>query len=346
MTRFSIILLGVLGAQLALAAALTFSGGNYSAYQSGQPLLAFDKQAVDSIEISESGGNSVTLARKDGKWIIPAMADFPAGQKLTSDFLDKLAGLEKGWPVATTSDAAERFKLTEDNHERRVVLKAGDKEVARLMIGSAPAYRKAHVRIADESEIYNVKLATYDAGTRGEEWMNHDYLDIDTGKITSIGLGDLKIEKKDGALIVADLKDGDTVKKAELSGFIHAVANPSFDAVQGKGKDALAKVQPADITVKVDLEGGKPVTYSFKKESGGKAYLFASSAHPYVFRVAADRIKTIVEASRDKLVEVKVAAKPEEKPKPVADEETAKPDSASAPVAQPQPDAASTATGG
>lgn len=336
MTRFSMILLGVLGVQLAFAAALTFSGGNNSAYQSGEPLLAFDKQAVDSIAINESGGSSVELARRDGKWVIPAMADFPASKTQTTEFLDKLAGLEKGWPVATTSDAADRFKLTEDKHERRVILKSGDNEVARLMIGTAPSFRKAHVRLANENEIYNVKLASYDAGTSGEQWMDRDYLDVDVDKITSIKLDDLQIEKKDGALTVAELKDGDKVKKAELSSFIHTVANPPFDAVQGKGEDALAKVQPADFTVKVDLEDGDPLTYTFKKEGDGGAYLFASSAHPFVFRVAEARVKTIAEASRDKLVEAKVEKKP-------AGEEAGGKPEATAPVVQPRPDAAAPA---
>lgn len=346
-TRFSTILLGVLGVQLALAAALTLSGGDYSAYQSDEPLLAFDKSAVDGIAISESGGNSVELVRRDGKWIIPAMADFPAGEALASEFIDKLAGLKKGWPVATTSEAAKRFKLTEDSNERRIVLKVGDEEVGELMIGSSPAYRQAHVRIADESEIYTVELAAHEAGARGEEWMDRDYLDIDTAKINSIELGDVKIEKKDGALTVADLKEGDEVKQAELSGFIHAAANPSFDAVQGKGEEALAKVQPADFTVTIGVQGGEPVTYSFKKQGEGSAYLFASSAHPYLFRVAEARIKTLAEASRGKLVDAKVE---EKKPEPsaeaeTADDEPAAPEAATAPVAQPQPDAA-TATGG
>ncbi len=337
------ILLGVLGAQLIVAAALTFNDADYSTYQSREALLAFDAEALDSIAISESGANSVELVRKDGKWVIPALADFPASERLTSRFLGKLSALEKGWPVATTSEAAERFKLTEGNHERRVILKAGGEEVARLMIGSAPAYRKAHVRADDKSEIYNVELATYDAGARGEDWMDRDYLDIGSDDITSIELGDIKLEKKDSVLTVMDLEDGDEVKQAELSGFIHAVTNPSFDAVQGKGEEDLAKVQPADFTVTIGLKGGDLVSYSFKKESEGGAYLFASSAHPFVFRVAEGRIKTLAEASREKLVEVK--ALQEEKPGAVAEEEPETPPE-TATEAQPEPDAASSATGG
>lgn len=321
MTRFSTILLAVLGVQLALAAGLSFSGSDFSRYQSDEPLIAFDKDKVDAISIGESGGASVELVKKDGRWLIPSMADFPANQKLAAEFLDKVGGLQKGWPVATTSDAAERFKLDDDNYERKVVLKSGGEDVAELMIGSSPGFRKANVRIPDENEIYSVEIATYDAGVRGEEWMNRDFLDIERDKITSISIGDVKLEKKDGKLTLADLKDGETVKETELPRLINAVVNPAFDAVNGKGDEALAKLDPADFEVKVEREGGDPLTYRFKKEEGGGAYLYASSAHPYVFRVSESSVKALAEAKHANLVQVKVEEKKEEPPAdaPVAD---------------------------
>ena len=67
-------------------------------------------------------------------------------------------------------------------------------------------------------------------------------------------------------------------------------------------------------------------------------------AHPFVFRVTEARVKTLAEASRDKLAEVKAEEKPE--PEPAAEGGEAKPE-ANAPIAEPQPDvSASNATGG
>ncbi len=131
MKRFTLILAGVLAVQLAIAAALSFGGSDYGAFQADKPLLAFDKDKVDEIAIDQTGASSVTLKKQDGKWVIPSMADFPAAEDRVTSLLSKLAELKKGWPIATTSEAASRFKLTKDDHERRIVLKSGGKEEAR-----------------------------------------------------------------------------------------------------------------------------------------------------------------------------------------------------------------------
>ena len=250
--------------------------------------------------------------------MIPAMTDFPAGDGRVDGLIDKLAGLRKGWPVATTSDAAKRFKVTSEDHERQVVLKSGGSELATLLLGSSPTYRQAHARAVSADEIYSVEMAAYEAGARGEEWMDKDYLDIPQDKISSISFSDIVLEKKDGRFTLFGLAADEKAKPAAIPPIVSLVTDPSFDAVQGKGDEALAKLEPADFEVTVKRSEGDPVTFKYKKESDGGAYLFASSETPYLFRVAAATAKPLVEAKREMLVEA--PAKPEE--------EEAKPDDA------------------
>jgi hypothetical protein len=65
--------------------------------------------------------------------------------------------------------------------------------------------------------------------------------------------------------------------------------------------------------VTVKRTEGEPIVYKYKKEEGGGAYLFASSAQPYLFRVSEATIKPLADASRAKLIEAKAEEKPEEK---------------------------------
>lgn len=318
MKRFTLILSGVLAAQIVLALLLTLGGSNYGAFKPEQPLVAFDKDKVDQIAIDETGANSVTLKKEDGKWVVPSLAGFPANEDQVKLLLNKLAELKKGWPVATTSDAAERFKVTEKNHQRRIVLKQGDKELATLLIGTSPTFKQATVRTGKDDDVYSVALATYDAATRGEEWMNKTYLDIPQDKIASISVGDVVIDGKDGKFTLAGLAPEDKAKEADIRRLVSAVADPGFDAVQGKGADALAKLEPADATVTVKRTEGDPVTYKFKKEAAGGAYLFASSAHEYLFRVAEATVDPIVKAKRETLIEAKVEEKKKDEKTPQA----------------------------
>jgi hypothetical protein len=305
MQRLSLILAGILGAQLVLALALSLSGSDHASFKAKEPLLAFDANAVDRIDIDESGAGSVTLIRRDGNWVVPSMADFPADGLRVSAFLSRLADMKKGWAAATSADASRRFKVAEESHERRILLRKGEKTIAELLLGASPSFRQVYARAGGEPNISSIQFANYDVGTRGEDWMNRDVLGLPDDKIASISIGDLRLDRKDGRYVVAGLADGETQKDSEVWRLAGAVAHPVFDAVQGKGADALAKVNGPDIEVSIRNTDGSTVLLKYKKEAAGGAYLFASSASDYLYRVAESAIQPLLKAKRETLVEAK-----------------------------------------
>jgi hypothetical protein len=144
-------------------------------------------------------------------------------------------------------------------------------------------------------------------------------LTLPQDKVSSIEVNDVVLERKDGKFAVSGLKDGETQKDMELPAVVSAATVPAFDAVQGKGAEAQAKLEPADFQVTVKREGGDPVVYKFKKEEAGGAYLFTVSTQPYVFRVAESSVKALVGAKRETLVVVKQPEAP--KPEPQAEQQ-------------------------
>jgi hypothetical protein len=239
--------------------------------------------------------------------------------------------------VATTSEAAERFKVTDKNHERRIVLSGGGKKMAEVLVGTAPAYKQIYARAEGDNAIYNVAMGTYEAGVNGEDWMYRDFLAVPIDKVAGISFGDVTLEKKDGKLTVAGLSAEEQAKTSEVQRLVGAVIHARFDTVQGKGKDALAKLDPPDFQITVKRTEGAPVIYKYKKEAGGGAYLFADMAHDYLFRVSEKSIEPIVKAKRETLVEPKKEAEP----KPgEAKAEDAKKDEAAAAKDEPKTDEA------
>ena len=303
MQRLSLILAGVLGAQLVLALALSLSGSDHASFKAKEPLLAFDANAVDRIDIDESGAGSVTLIRREGAWVVPSMADFPADGLRVTAFLSRLADLKKGWAAATSAEASRRFKVAEESHERRILLRKGEKTIAELLLGTSPSFRQVHARAGGEPNIYSAQFANYDVGTRGEDWMNRDVLGVPDDKIAGISIGDLRLDRKDGRYVVVGLADGETQKDSEVRRLAGAVAHPAYDAVQGKGADELAKVNNPDVEVSIKNTDGSTVLLKYKKEAAGGAYLLAGSASDYLFRVAEPAIQPLLKAKRESLVE-------------------------------------------
>ncbi len=305
MQRLSLIFAGILGVQLMLALALFLSGSDHASFKAKEPLLAFDPGAVDRIDIDESGANSVALVKRDKSWVVPSMADFPADGQRIMAFLTRLADLKKGWAAATSADAAQRFKVADKAHERRIVLKKGDKTVGELMLGTSPSFRQVYARAGGNSNIFAIAFATYDVGARGEDWMNRGVLGVPDDKIASISIGDLKLDRKDNRYWVAGLADGETQKDGEVYRLAGTVTHPIFDAVEGKGAEALAKVDRPDIEVSIKNTDDSIVALKYKKEAAGGAYLFTSSASDYLFRVGEGQIQALVKAKREALVEAK-----------------------------------------
>jgi hypothetical protein len=303
-----------LAVQLGLALVLFVSGSHNDAYKAKEPLLVFDPGSIDTIEIDETNGNSVTLTKTGGQWTVPAFAGFPADAARVAALLDRLGSLKKGWPVATSSDAARRFKVTDDFHERRIVLKSGGKEVARLLLGTSPSFRQVYARNANDPKVYSVAFATYDVGERPDDWINRDTLSLPEDKIASISVGNVTLERKDGKYVIPNLADGETVKESEVFKLVSAVLHPMFDAVVGKGADALKKVDDPSVEVVVKLTDGSSVVSRYKKEAEGGAYLFSRSGSEYLFRVGEASIEPIVKARREALVDAKGAQA--DKPQP------------------------------
>ena len=145
MKRWITILSVVCVLQLALAGALSMNGDEFGAFESGEKLLALAGKGWDTIRLEDGEGKSLVLKKKGETWVMPSLADFPADGDGVSGLTEKLEGLERGWPVATTSGAASRFKVDEGEFERKLTFLEGDKTVAALFVGTSPGLRKVHV---------------------------------------------------------------------------------------------------------------------------------------------------------------------------------------------------------
>ncbi|CCE02958.1 DUF4340 domain-containing protein [Bradyrhizobium sp. STM 3809] len=311
MKSLPILLTALLGGQLALALTFAVNRSDHAAFEAKEPLVSFVPSKVDQIAIDDDAGHNVTLQRKDGKWVIPASADFPADTTKINGLLDRIAGLKKGWPVAKTDAAAERFKVTEKVHERRVVLTSGGSRAGELLVGTSPAYRQVHVRAGDASPVFAVELATYDIAAEPSAWMQQDMLDTPRDKIASVNVGDVTIEGKDGKFTLAGLGQDEKPRPDKIDALVSAMAHPPFDGVRGKGKAALSETDAPDVTVTLKRTDGSQLTYRYKKDAAGGGYLFTRSAEDYLFHASADAAAPIVQATRATLTE---PSKPDKAP--------------------------------
>ncbi len=320
------VLSGVLAAQLVLAAALNLTGEEYGAFQAEEKLLSFNKQELDGLRI-EDGTDSVVLKKQGGKWLLPVSGDYPASQRNVNRLLDKLAAMEKGWPVAKTRGAAQRFTVHEDQFERKLVLLSDDDTQATLYVGSSPGFRKVYVRRGDGDEIFAVDFNTWEADAKADNWIDKDILALDESNVERVEMPGLILQRADGKLQVVDLGEKEQTNGEESRALLGKLTGLRIQSLLGTEAKPEYRQDEPTLELKMTRSSGEVLSYRFSRPEDASFYVLKRSDLDYYFKVAEYVVDPVRETTREKLVQVRTE---ETSSEPAGDKRDGKDDDASA----------------
>ncbi|QID16927.1 DUF4340 domain-containing protein [Nitrogeniibacter mangrovi] len=328
MNRWIPVLAVVLGVQLAAALALDLRHDRLSPKTPDTPLVAARLDGVDHLVVDgpvapdkPKADTRIELARAKGQWVLPGHFDAPADAGKVKHLLDRLGTLRRGFPVATSADAPERFKVAKDHYERRLVASAGGKPVATIYLGSSPGLRKADARSAGDDAVYAVDLATFDLPTDAGAWLDASLLDADAQGATEIdltaaGKAPLTLRKgtgKDATWTLADTPAGKHLDADHAATLASTLAGLKADTVLGTTAQPAWQQDTPALTVTLKHKDGAPVTWTLSKPAKGNTYVLKSSRHPWYVQLQAWSARPLLEAAAaDTLVVADAAPAPAE----------------------------------
>lgn len=305
MNRLIQVLSGVLFIQLVLAALLTFTGRETGAFASKEPLLDLTLVKVDKITIVEKDKPVLVLEKQDEYWQMPGYFDFPVDQEKLRNVTDKLFGITKPWPVATTEAAWKRFKVGKDGFERKMVFAKGDYDLNTLYIGSSPSYRKVHARLTDQDEVYSVEFSTFEVGSASNDWADKSYLHVERDQITELVLPTVTLKQDGAKMVVAELKETEESNGSEINNLTNKIAKLSFSEVLGKEDQPEYQQQSPELEIELTVKSGDQFKYTFSKLKDTDDYALKKSVDDYYFKIAGYVVDGFLEFSREKLVKEK-----------------------------------------
>lgn len=209
MNKRQVTILWVIAIALGAAVTVVKLSQNQSAHSAtkraqGQTLFeSFPATEAASIEIHGATG-TVTLTRKDGKWVVKERNDYPANSTYVNDFIRTLGELKITLGMEAGPTFAPRFGMDEaatnsaDRGLTATFKDAGGKEIARVTLGktiesgSTPSpmgggavgrYVRNH---ADESGFYAVSEMFPSVSDEPKRWLDDDF--ISPEKIKSIAV--------------------------------------------------------------------------------------------------------------------------------------------------------------
>lgn len=270
---------------------------------SGNPdLLSFDKGQVDTVSIEDDDKHQVTLKRRDGHWRVADADNFPADESAVTHLLARLDKLKAGWPVATTAESSEHFKVSDQTFVRRLTLRHGDRTLARLYLGNSPGIRKIYARADGHNDIHSIRFNAFDANARVDDWIDKHPLKIEESRIEAIDLPKFKLQRGDKGLTLADLKDGEQMNGDETAALAEYLADIPITGLADKD---TGTAKDGDLDFSLDIRGEGKRDYHFAKLEHGVDYLLTVSGRKRRFLVSATTVDHIKGFSRDKLVSLK-----------------------------------------
>ncbi|TDJ44161.1 MAG: DUF4340 domain-containing protein [Gammaproteobacteria bacterium] len=307
--RWIWILSGLLAMQLVLAVAVNLTRDDFGAFQADEKLLSFDANELDGLRI-EDGTDSVVLSKREGRWRLPDSGDFPASQSRVERLLDTLGTLEKGWPVARTRGAAQRFQVAGEQFERKLVLLSGDQPRATLYVGASPGFRKVYVRPGGGDDIFTVAFNTWDAEARVDDWIDKDALAFNERAVERIEMPGVTLQREDGELRVTDLGEQEQTDGEESRALLGRLAGLRIQSLLGTEAVPAYRQDEPTLEVGITLAGGEVLSYRFSQAEDAAYYVLKRSDLDHYFKVAEPAVESIRETTRQQLVQARTEAAP------------------------------------
>jgi Domain of unknown function (DUF4340) len=315
-------LAAALALQLAIVVGLGLRGDRMSRAAAGAALIDAKLDAVDQLVIDgpvakDAPGGSpapsrVELVKRDSRWRLPGYHDAPADAARVTALIERVGKLQRGLPVATTDSAAPRFKVGDDEYERRLVASSGKQAVATLYLGSSPGVRKSYVRASGDASVCAVELAAADLVTAAGDWFDQGLLARDEKTIARIDVASagaaaytLRREAKDaGPAWQAQGLPGDRpVDAAKADALARSIATLRVHAVLGSSAHADWQQDAPALRLTMEDAQGKSVGWVLSKPKSGDIYVLKASDQPWFLEVKEWAAKALLDAAAaDRLV--------------------------------------------
>jgi hypothetical protein len=333
MKRWIPLLAGLLVVQAALAVALEWRTDRLAPQRVDAKLVAADLKDIDRLSIagpaspdaaaSAAAPVSLDLVKQGGRWRIPGYFDTPADAPKIEALVERVAKLQRGLPIATTSGALDRFEVADHRYERRIAFDAGGKTLATLYIGSAAGPRKSDARTDRDQAVYAVELSAYDVPTGGSEWLDTGLYEPGAKQlagiaVTAAGKPAITLTRKSAPASAASgaatwqaqgLPAGASLDKTRADALAAAIANLKVDSILGKSAVPDWQQDAPELTLTVTDAQGKAVTWTLSKRKSGDTHVLKASDQPWYAELQPYHAQPLLDAAApDRLVMVPAVA--------------------------------------
>ncbi len=287
--------------QIGLVVTMNMNDQSLDAFVANTNLLDFDADSVDLVIITDSKGQQLEIKKQQASWLLPSKFSAPADKKQVEDFLDVLADLKQGMAVATTKEAAARFKVADIDFQHRIVVKQGEKVVVDLYTGSSPGFRQLHVRVSGHDEVVTVELSDYEFEPVVSNWINKNLVQVSQEKISNVKMADFILKRHDDQLLIQGLHEDEDTVVEQVDILLKKISGLTIQTVVDPAEVAALFEEEPFLEFSLSYVDGNKEDFVFVKQQG-EEYILKTSEHDFFFKVENWMVDAIKKVTRKDLV--------------------------------------------
>ncbi len=290
----------LLAVQLGVAAVLQVrSSSSLNAAPPEAPFASFDPAKISTVQISAGDGKKVTLTKNGKSWLLPDAYSAPADSGQVEDLLQKVAKAKLGLAVASTKGAAKRFKTADNEFERHVVLKEGDKAVVDFYLGSSAGLRQSYARLSGKDEVISIPVSGFEAEAEADKWLDKGLGRLNRDELKKIELADFALVRQAKDWKLDGAAEGE-VSKEELGKAVEKLTGLTAQGVLDPAKaEPLFKQAPA-VQFTATKNDDSKVTCALAKQDDH--YALKMSGSPLYLKVGAWQADELAKLKRASLL--------------------------------------------
>lgn len=317
-----LLILGSIFVVLALVVLLFENPFGQSEYekkvQTAMPLFPnFDKAQVAGVEII-AAGESTTLAKQDGKWVVTSLDSYPADAEGVEELLTKVSEFKNTHHVSSNSDKQMEFEVESTTGVEVKLMDANDTLLAHLFVGkTTPGFLSSYVRVADTNDVYVAQgylKSVFDKGER--TWKDRTIFDFDEDIVTQVNIAspeetvELRLDAEGTWQMLQP--EASAVKQAEVDSLLATFSQLDTDDFAEPKELAEYELASPHSSISATLNDGTTATLLIGKEEEDKLY---------VKRADGDTVFRLFKSNVDRLIKKAETLKEEAAPPTEAEAE-------------------------
>lgn len=272
---------------------------------------------VVTMTITDDQGDTTTLRKQEGEWVLPDADNYPAQADKITPVLDKIAGLNTGRLVTRTDASHKRLQVAADDFVRRIDFETADGKSHTIYMGSSPSYAATHFRLDGQNETYLTDdLSTWEINAAPGSWVDATYFSFEKEKLTQVtlenGNGTFVFTKDDeGIWTLEGLKPGEELAAGKIDAVVNKATSVALLRPLGEKENAAYGLDDPAATVTLEAEDQTITLLVGAEDPEDNSYVVKVSESPYYVRVAGYNVQPLVENAREDFLQLPPTPTPE-----------------------------------